>query len=64
MRLLKLMILPLIVASLITGAASHNAKMNGMIALGTIVFVIITSFLSACVQLAMVVTIHLGDPQN
>eukprot|EP00095_Tigriopus_kingsejongensis_P005935 maker-scaffold316_size209483-snap-gene-1.34 protein:Tk05935 transcript:maker-scaffold316_size209483-snap-gene-1.34-mRNA-1 annotation:"excitatory amino acid transporter 2-like" len=38
MRLLKLMILPLIIASLITGAASLNAKMNGMIALRTIVY--------------------------
>ena len=35
MRLLKLMILPLIIASLITGAASLNAKMNGMIAMRT-----------------------------
>ena len=64
MRLLKMMILPLIIASLITEAVSLNAKMNGMIALGTIVFVIITSLLSACVGLVMVVTIHLGDPQN
>ena len=64
MRLLAMMILPLIIASLITEAVSLNAKMNGKIALGTIVFVIITSLLSACVGLVMVVTIHLGDPQN
>ena len=30
MRLLKLMILPLVIASLITGAASLNAKMNAL----------------------------------
>ena len=31
MRLLKLMILPLVIASLITGSASLNAKMSGMV---------------------------------
>ena len=37
MRLLKLMILPLVVCSLITGSASLNAKMSGRIAGRTIV---------------------------
>ena len=64
MRLLKLMILPLIIASLITGAASLNAKMNGMIALRTIVFFIVTSLLSACVGLVMVIVIHPGNPET
>jgi len=64
MRLLKLMILPLIIASLITGAASLNAKMNGMIALRTIVFFILTSLLSACVGLVLVITIHPGNPET
>ena len=63
MRLLKLMILPLIIASLITGAASLNAKMNGMIALRTIVYFIITSLLSACVGLVLVIAIHPGNPE-
>ena len=63
MRLLKLMILPLIIASLITGAASLNAKMNGMIALRTIVYFIITSLLSALVGLVLVTTIHPGNPE-
>lgn len=63
MRLLKLMILPLIIASLITGAASLNAKMNGMIALRTIVFFLATSLLAACVGLVLVVTIHPGTSE-
>ena len=63
MRLLKLMILPLIIASLITGAASLNAKMNGMIALCTIVYFTITSLISACVGLVLVVAIHPGNPE-
>eukprot|EP00092_Neocalanus_flemingeri_P040388 GFUD01043987.1.p1 GENE.GFUD01043987.1~~GFUD01043987.1.p1 ORF type:complete len:516 (-),score=93.80 GFUD01043987.1:82-1629(-) len=64
MRLLKLMILPLIIASLITGAAGLNAKMNGMIALRTIVFFIATSLLSACVGLVLVIALHPGNPET
>merc|ERR1719225_968778 len=64
MRLLKLMILPLIIASLITGAASLNAKMNGMIALRTIVYFILTSLISALVGLVLVLWIHPGDPET
>merc|ERR1719411_347313 len=64
MRLLKLMILPLIIASLITGAASLNAKMNGMIALRTIVYFLVTSLISALLGLAMVLIIHPGNPET
>ena len=63
MRLLKLMILPLIIASLITGAASLNAKMNGMIAMRTIVFFTITSLLAASIGLVLVIIIHPGSPE-
>merc|ERR1711936_725752 len=64
MRLLKLMILPLVIASLITGSASLNAKMNGMMALRTILFFILTPLLSACVGLVLVLAIHPGDPDT
>jgi len=64
MRLLKLMILPLVIASLITGSASLNAKMNGMIALRTIMFFILTSLTSAMVGLGLVVVLHPGDPDT
>merc|ERR1712106_222409 len=63
MRLLKLMILPLIIASLVTGAASLNAKMNGKMALRTIVFFLATSLISAVVGLVLVVIIHPGSPE-
>jgi len=61
MRLLKLMILPLVIASLITGSASLNAKMSGMIAFRTITYFLLTSLLSASVGLVLVVSIHPGD---
>lgn len=64
MRLLKLMILPLVIASLITGAASLNAKMNGMIALRTIVYFIATSLLAAVVGLVLVILVHPGNPET
>jgi len=61
MRLLKLMILPLVIASLITGSASLNAKMSGMIAFRTISYFLLTSLLSATVGLVLVVAVHPGD---
>ena len=61
MRLLKLMILPLVIASLITGCASLNAKMSGMIAVRTIVYFLATSLLAAILGLILVVVIHPGD---
>ena len=61
MRLLKLMILPLVIASLITGAASLNAKLNGKMAARTIVYFLSTSLIAAILGLIMVVAIHPGD---
>ena len=63
MRLLKLMILPLVIASLITGAASLNAKLNGKMAARTIVYFLSTSLLSSLVGLAFTVAIHPGSPK-
>jgi len=63
MRLLKLMILPLIIASLVTGAASLNAKMNGMIAMRTIAFFTFTSLLAASIGLVLVIIVHPGSPE-
>ena len=47
MRLLQLMILPLVISSLISGAGSLDAKLNGKIALRTVAYFLITSFISA-----------------
>ena len=57
------MILPLIIASLVTGAASLNAKMNGMIAMRTIAFFTFTSLLAASSGLVLVIIIHPGSPE-
>ncbi|KAI9577142.1 hypothetical protein GQX74_004904 [Glossina fuscipes] len=62
MRILKLMILPLVISSLIAGSASLNARMNGKIALRTLVYFASTSLLNAILGIALVTLIHPGDP--
>ena len=62
MRILKLMILPLVISSLIAGSASLNAKMNGKIALRTLVYFATTSFFNAALGIVLVLLIHPGDP--
>lgn len=62
MRLLKLMILPLVIASLITGSASINAKINGKIALRTLSYFALTSLFNAILGTCLVLLIHPGDP--
>lgn len=62
LRILKLMILPLVIASLITGSASINAKMNGKIALRTFTFFASTSMFNALLGVFLALLIHPGDP--
>lgn len=62
MRILKLMILPLVISSLIAGSASLNARMNGRIALRTLVYFATTSFFNALLGICLVTLIHPGNP--
>lgn len=62
MRLLKLMILPLVIASLIAGSASLNARLNGRIALRTLIYFFLTSLFNAILGVALAVMIHPGNP--
>ncbi|KAK8745089.1 hypothetical protein OTU49_000455 [Cherax quadricarinatus] len=61
-RMLKLMILPLIIASLIAGSASLNARMNGRIVVRTILYFLATSLLNALLGVLLVIAIHPGSP--
>ncbi|KAL0831594.1 hypothetical protein ABMA28_002377 [Loxostege sticticalis] len=63
MRLLKLMILPLIIASLIAGSASLNAKMSGKIAVRTLLYFILTSMFNAFLGILVAMLIHPGKPE-
>lgn len=62
MRVLKLMILPLVISSLIAGSASLNARLNGRIALRTLAYFVSTSFFNALLGIALALLIHPGDP--
>lgn len=62
MRILKLIILPLIISSLVAGSASLNAKMNGRIALRTLTYFILTSMFNACLGVVLALLMHPGDP--
>ncbi|KAJ9598421.1 hypothetical protein L9F63_010896, partial [Diploptera punctata] len=64
MRLLKLLILPLIIASLIAGSARLNASMNGRIAVRTLVYFVLTSLCNAILGTILVLLIHPGDPNT
>lgn len=57
MRLLKLLILPLIISSLVSGSASLNAKMNGLIALRTITYFVTTSFINAALGISLALSL-------
>ena len=48
----------------LTGAASLNAKMNGMIAMRTIIYFLVTSLISAIIGLVLVLLIHPGNPET
>lgn len=63
MRLLKLMILPLIIASLIAGSSSLNAKMSGKIAIRTLSYFILTSMFNAFLGIFLAMVMHPGQPE-
>lgn len=44
------------------GSASLNARMNGMIAVRTLVYFILTSLLNAVLGVVLVLVIHPGNP--
>ena len=46
------------------GAASLNAKMNGMIALRTVSLFLVTSLISAIIGLVLVILVHPGDSET
>ncbi|XP_021360035.1 excitatory amino acid transporter-like [Mizuhopecten yessoensis] len=63
-RMLKLMVIPLIVSSVITATASLDAKSNGRISLVSIIFIVFTNSLSCVVAIALVLIMKPGDGVN
>jgi len=62
MNMLKLMILPLIVSSLISGLATLDAKSSGRMGSLAIAYYVFTTILAVITGIFLVLTIHPGDP--
>nr|AKN21393.1 slc1a-3 [Schmidtea mediterranea] len=61
MNLLKMMILPLLVLSLLTGLTSLNISTSGKLGMYTMVYYVLTTFFAVCLGMALVVMIHPGN---
>lgn len=64
LRMLKCLILPLIVSSLVSAIASLDLSLSGRIAARTVAFYLTTTFFSVVLGIIMVVTIRPGKNQN
>ncbi|KAK9881791.1 hypothetical protein WA026_017307 [Henosepilachna vigintioctopunctata] len=62
MRILKLIILPLIISSLIAASASLNARLNGTIAVRTLIYFLVTSVINAVLGVILAISLRPGDP--
>ncbi|KAI6230382.1 Excitatory amino acid transporter 2 [Aphelenchoides fujianensis] len=62
MHMLKMMILPLIISSLISGLAQMDAKQSGRMGSYAVIYYFITTMLAVITGIILVLTIHPGDP--
>ncbi|XP_050726346.1 excitatory amino acid transporter-like isoform X2 [Eriocheir sinensis] len=62
MRMLKMLILPLIISSIITGLSCLDTGSSGKMGSRALCYYFTTTILAACLGITMVTTIHPGDP--
>ncbi|GIY23699.1 hypothetical protein CDAR_529811 [Caerostris darwini] len=62
MRMLKMLILPLIISSMISGLAQLDPKSSGKMGARALVYYFSTTILAAIVGIILVLIIHPGDP--
>ncbi|XP_055770357.1 excitatory amino acid transporter 2-like [Salvelinus fontinalis] len=63
MRMLKMLILPLIISSLITGLAGLDAKSSGRLGTRAMVYYMSTTVIAAALGVILVLLIHPGNPK-
>ncbi|XP_068598005.1 excitatory amino acid transporter 2a [Brachionichthys hirsutus] len=63
MRMLKMLILPLIVSSLVTGLAGLDAKSSGRLGTRAMVYYMSTTVIAAFLGVVLVLLIHPGNPK-
>ncbi|KAG5845647.1 excitatory amino acid transporter 3 [Anguilla rostrata] len=64
MRMLKLVILPLIISSMITGVAALDSEISGRIGLRAVVYYLSTTIIAVILGIALVMTIKPGVSQS
>uniref|UniRef100_A0A8C6XDB2 Amino acid transporter n=1 Tax=Naja naja TaxID=35670 RepID=A0A8C6XDB2_NAJNA len=63
MRMLKMLILPLIISSLITGLSGLDAKASGRLGTRAMVYYMSTTIIAAILGVILVIAIHPGNPK-
>nr|XP_014347501.1 PREDICTED: excitatory amino acid transporter 2 isoform X2 [Latimeria chalumnae] len=63
MRMLKMLILPLIISSLITGLSGLDAKASGRLGTRALVYYMATTIIAAILGVILVLAIHPGNPK-
>lgn len=63
MRMLKMLILPLVVSSLVTGLAGLDAKSSGRLGTRAMVYYMSTTVIAAVLGVILVIMIHPGNPK-
>ncbi|XP_048374042.1 excitatory amino acid transporter 2-like [Sphaerodactylus townsendi] len=63
MRMLKMLILPLVISSLISGLASLDARSSGRMGTRAMVYYMSTTVLAAILGVILVLSIHPGNPK-
>ncbi|XP_034032736.1 excitatory amino acid transporter 2-like isoform X2 [Thalassophryne amazonica] len=63
MRMLKMLILPLIISSLITGLSGLDAKSSGRLGTRAMVYYMSTTIIAAVLGVILVLVIHPGNPK-
>ncbi|XP_031415024.1 solute carrier family 1 member 9 [Clupea harengus] len=63
MRMLKMLILPLIISSLITGLAGLDARSSGRMGTRAMVYYMSTTIIAAILGVILVISIHPGNPK-
>ncbi|TNN00567.1 hypothetical protein fugu_011813 [Takifugu bimaculatus] len=63
MRMLKMLILPLIISSLITGLAGLDAKSSGRLGTRAMIYYMSTTIIAAILGVILVLLIHPGNPK-
>ncbi|KAH9518859.1 Excitatory amino acid transporter 2 [Bulinus truncatus] len=64
MRVLKMMILPLIICSVISGTATLDPKCNGRVSVVSLIFIVVSNSVSCIIPIVIALTVRPGEGMN